>query len=195
LPRVLFALATSHKIGLALAAAGFVVFALLSALWIPRLRPDFPGPKLKVFLAASVAVTLVMLGAVIALAKEPKEKETAGAETSVAATATGPAATTAAAAPAGNPSAGKALFAAQGCASCHTFAPAGSKATIGPDLDHLAADAQKANRGALPAYVKESIVDPNAYVVAGFPKGVMPQNFSQLGPSKINDLVAFLSQK
>jgi mono/diheme cytochrome c family protein len=196
LPRVLFALATSHKIGLALAAALFVVFALISALWVPRLRPDFPGPKLKVFLAASVLITLVMLGAVIALAKEPKEKEAAGAETSPTATATGPAATTSGAAPTGKPAAGKALFAAQGCAACHTFTPAGSKATIGPDLDHLAANAQKANRGPLPAYVKESIVDPNAYVVPGFPKSVMPQDFgAKLTPSQINDLVAFLTQK
>jgi mono/diheme cytochrome c family protein len=195
LPRVLFALATSHKIGLALAAAAFVVFALISALWLPRLRPDFPGPKLKAFLAACVVITLVMLGAVIALAKEPEEKEAATpTETSVAATTGGPAKTTPAPAPTGNPANGKTLFAAQGCAACHTFTPAGSKATIGPDLDKLAADAQKASRGPLPAYVKESIVDPNAYVVPRFPKGVMPQDFGmKLSPSQLNDLVAFLT--
>jgi mono/diheme cytochrome c family protein len=199
LPRVLFALATSHKIGLALAAALFVVFAVISALWLPRLRPDFPGPKLKVFLAVCVLITLVMLGAVIALAKEPKEKEAAAAETSatVTATATGPAATTTAApTPTANPANGKAIFAAQGCAACHTFTPAGSKATIGPDLDHLAADTQKANRGSVAAYTKESIVDPNAYVVPKFPKGVMPQDFgTKLSPSQLNDLIAFLTQK
>ena len=188
---MLFALATSNKIGLALAAAAFVVFALISALWLPRLRADFPGPKLKVFLAACVLMTIVMLGAVIALAKEPKEKK-AAAETSVAASTAGPAATAPAPAATGNPAAGKTLFAAQGCIACHTFTPAGSKAKIGPDLDHLAADAQKANRGPLAAYTKESIVDPNAYVVPGFPKGVMPT--FNLSPAQLDDLVAFLTR-
>ena len=191
---MLFALATSHKIGLALAAALFVVFALISALWLPRLRPDFPGPKLKVFLAVCVLITLVMLGAVIALAKEPKEKEAAVETTAAASTASGPAATSPA--PTGNAANGKAVFAAQGCAACHTFTPAGSKATIGPDLDKLASDAQAANRGSLAAYTKESVVDPNAYVVPKFPKGVMPQDFgTKLSPSQLNDLIAFLTQK
>src|SRR5207237_3235619 len=122
---VLFGLATSHKVGLALAAAAFVVFALISALWLPRLRADFPGPKLKLFLAACVLVTLVMLGAVIALAKEPKEKAAAKTEATVTATS-GPAKTSPTPAPAGNPANGKALFAAQGCVACHTFTPAGS---------------------------------------------------------------------
>jgi mono/diheme cytochrome c family protein len=35
----------------------------------------------------------------------------------------------------GDPVAGKRLFAAQGCDGCHTFKAAGSKATVGPDLD------------------------------------------------------------
>jgi len=196
LPRVLFALATSHRIGLAAAAAAFVVFALISALWLPRLRADFPGPKLKVFVAACVLMTVAMLGAVIALAKEPKEKEEKAAETSVAASTSGEAGRAPAPPAPGNPAKGKALFAAQGCVACHTFTPAGSKATVGPDLDELAANAQKANRGSLAAYTKESIVDPNAYVVPGFPKGVMPQDFGKkLSPTQLDDLVAFLTQK
>jgi cytochrome c551/c552 len=194
LPRVLFALATSHKIGLALAATLFVVFALVSALWLPRLRPDFPGAKLKGFLAVCVVITLVMLGAVIALAKEPKEKQAA------AATATAPSAAGTTPAPSGSvaqgdPAAGKAYFVGPGgCGSCHRFKPAGTIGTVGPDLDHLAADAAKANRGSLAAYVHESIADPNAYVVPGFPKGVMVVP-SSITPKQIDDLVAFLTQK
>ena len=96
----------------------------------------------------------------------------------------------------GNPVAGKAVFIGQGCGSCHTFTPAGTKGTIGPDLDKLAADAQKANQGPLPDYVKTSITDPNAYVVPGFPKSVMPSTYSSsLTPTQLADLVAFLTQK
>jgi mono/diheme cytochrome c family protein len=94
----------------------------------------------------------------------------------------------------GNAAAGKAVFASQGCGSCHTFTPAGSNGKVGPDLDHLAADAQKANQGSLEDYTKTSIQDPNAYIVPGFPKGVMP-TFSSLSDQQLADLVAFLTQK
>jgi cytochrome c551/c552 len=96
--------------------------------------------------------------------------------------------------PKGNAAAGKPLFASNGCNSCHTYAPAGSHGTVGPDLDKLAADAQKANQGTLEEYTHTSIVDPNAYVVPGFPKGVMPA-FTSLSDEQLADLVAFLTQK
>ena len=102
--------------------------------------------------------------------------------------------TSAPAAPQGDPAAGKQLFAANGCAACHTFKPAGAAGKIGPDLDHVAADAQKANQGSLAAYTAESIKNPGAYVVPGYPNGVMP-SFARLGDTKIADLVAFLTQK
>ncbi len=62
---------------------------------------------------------------------------------------------------------------------------------MGPDLDNLAADAAKANRGSVAQYAAESIEDPNAYVVPGFPKGVMPQ--FTLSGTQVGDLVAFLT--
>ncbi len=89
--------------------------------------------------------------------------------------------------------AGKALFAANGCGACHTYKPAASTGKVGPDLDKLAADAQKAHRGALDAYVKESIENPDAYIVPGFSKGVMPPFQGKLTDSQINDLVKFLT--
>ena len=89
--------------------------------------------------------------------------------------------------------AGKALFASNGCGSCHTYKPAASTGKVGPDLDNLPADAKKANKGPLPVYVKQSIEDPSAYVVPGFPNGVMPPYKGQLTDSQINDLVKFLT--
>jgi mono/diheme cytochrome c family protein len=90
--------------------------------------------------------------------------------------------------------AGKALFLSNGCGGCHTFKPAGTNGKVGPDLDNLAADAQKANHGSVEEYTRESIEDPNAYIVAGFPKGVMPAFKGKLTDSQINELVTFLTK-
>src|SRR5262249_21217646 len=95
------------------------------------------------------------------------------------------------AAPAGNAAAGKALFNQQGCGSCHTFQPAGSNGKVGPDLDHLASDASKANRGSITKYATESIKDPPAYGLPGYPNGVMPK--FTLTDKQAADLVAFLT--
>jgi hypothetical protein len=46
---------------------------------------------------------------------------------------------------------------------------------------------------ALAGFVKESIVDPDAYIAKGFSKGLMPTTFgSSLSGSQVNDLVAFI---
>ena len=94
----------------------------------------------------------------------------------------------------GDPAKGKALFASSGCGGCHTFKPAGTNGKVGPDLDKLAADAQKANQGTLEEYTATSIKNPGGYVVPGFPNGVMP-GFTQLTNQQLADLVAFLTQK
>src|SRR3954452_18248024 len=87
--------------------------------------------------------------------------------------------------------AGKALFTTNGCGGCHTYKPAGSSGKVGPDLDNLAADAKKANHGSVEQYAKESIENPSAYVVPGFPNGVMPVYGGKLTDSQIGDLVSF----
>ena len=95
----------------------------------------------------------------------------------------------------GDPAKGKALFASSGCGGCHTFKPAGTNGKVGPDLVKLAADAQKANQGSLEEYTFASIKNPSAYVVPGYPNGVMPNYGAQLSDKQIADLVAFLTQK
>ena len=91
----------------------------------------------------------------------------------------------------GGASAGASVFTAQGCASCHTLTAAGAKGTVGPDLDKLSQEAQKAGKP-LDQFVRQSIVDPNAYIAPGFPKGVMPQTFGQLPKAQLDALVAYL---
>jgi cytochrome c551/c552 len=94
----------------------------------------------------------------------------------------------------GNAAAGKAVFASNGCASCHTFQPAGATGTIGPNLDTApTSDAKADNNMALAAFVKESIVNPDAYIAKGFSKGLMPTTFaSAIKGKQLNDLVAFI---
>jgi cytochrome c oxidase subunit 2 len=91
-------------------------------------------------------------------------------------------------------SAGAAVFTANGCGSCHTLKAAGTSATVGPDLDQLSAEAQRAGQP-LDKFVEQSIVDPNAYVEHGFPKSVMPQTFgTSLSKTQLNALVQYLIQ-
>jgi cytochrome c oxidase subunit II len=86
---------------------------------------------------------------------------------------------------------GKAVFTDNGCASCHTFTAAGANAKIGPDLDKLQQEAQRAGQP-LGQFIRESIVDPNAYVEPGYPKNVMPETFKSLPKAQLDALVSYL---
>jgi cytochrome c oxidase subunit II len=86
---------------------------------------------------------------------------------------------------------GKALFVSNGCNGCHTFRPAGANGKVGPDLDKLPQEAQGAGKP-LEEFIRESIVNPDAYVAPGYQKGVMPTTFSSLPAAQIDDLVTFL---
>lgn len=91
----------------------------------------------------------------------------------------------------GDAAAGKQVYAANGCGSCHAFEPAGSSGTTGPDLDKLPEFAETANKD-LVEFTRESIEDPNAYLEEGFPEGIMP-SYDQLEDKQLDDLVAFLT--
>lgn len=182
---MLLGLSTGHALGLAVVAGAFVLFAFASAFVIPRRWPDFPGQNLRWFIVATLVLFVATLAAVEVFAKEPKE-ETAG-ETGerpgMTITTTRPPPP----APEGDPTAGKEVFQAQGCISCHTFSAAGSSGTVGPDLD-------EALQGKDAAFIRESIVDPNKTIASGYPPNVMPEDFGQKVSSKeLDDLVAFLS--
>jgi cytochrome c oxidase subunit 2 len=87
---------------------------------------------------------------------------------------------------------GKALFVSNGCNGCHTFKPAGATAKVGPDLDKLAEEAQRAGKP-LDEFIRESIVNPNAYVEPGYPKGLMPGTYAGLPQAQLDALVKFLA--
>jgi cytochrome c oxidase subunit 2 len=64
---------------------------------------------------------------------------------------------------------------------------AGTTGKTGPDLD-------KGLKGKDEAYIRESIVDPNASIAPGFQPGIMPNYGQQLDSKQVANLVAFLQQ-
>ncbi len=91
----------------------------------------------------------------------------------------------------GDAAAGKQIYAQSGCGSCHTFGPAGSSGTTGPNLDELPQLAENAGED-LEEFTRESIENPDSYVEEGFPEGLMPT--ADLDDKQLADLVAFLTQ-
>jgi uncharacterized cupredoxin-like copper-binding protein len=82
---LLLGLSTGHKIGLALVAAGFAGFALLTSMLVPRWRPQFPGRALGVFVVACLLLFAGMVTAVVIFGRESGgEAEAAGQETTTA---------------------------------------------------------------------------------------------------------------
>jgi cytochrome c oxidase subunit 2 len=88
---------------------------------------------------------------------------------------------------------GKKLFtdgngAAAPCAGCHTLADAGTNGTTGPNLD-------KVLKGKDAAFIRESILKPDAVIAPGFQGGIMPKNYGDtLSPDELDALVSYLSR-
>jgi len=90
---------------------------------------------------------------------------------------------------------GTQIFTAAGCAGCHTFGPANATGTIGPSLDELKTQAGKMKPGkSADEYIRESIEDPGAFIVKGFPNA-MPSFKGRLTDAQIKTLIDFLLQK
>ena len=87
---------------------------------------------------------------------------------------------------------GDQIFTAAGCAGCHTFSPAGSNGTIGPNLNELAAAADKREPGkSAEDYVRESLLKPDAFLAPGF-GNAMPSFDGRLTDKQIQALIDYL---
>jgi cytochrome c553 len=81
---------------------------------------------------------------------------------------------------------GKAVWVANGCGSCHTFAPAGAKGEIGPDLAVTL-------KGVPVSYIRDSIVAPSKAAAAGYTVGMMPDDYAtRIPPAELDALVEFI---
>lgn len=98
----------------------------------------------------------------------------------------------------GDPTAGERLYRETsldtnaGCRICHSLQP--EVRIVGPSLAGVASRAATRIPGlSAEAYLRESILAPDAYVVAGYPAGQMlPDLGKTLTPEQIEDLVAFM---
>jgi len=98
---------------------------------------------------------------------------------------------------------GKDVFRRQSCGVCHTLAAVGSQGTFGPPHDNLAERAaeriyeERYKGGATtPAeYIRESIVDPQAFMVEGYQITRFPMPiFTNLSAREVDALVYLLMQ-
>jgi len=91
-----------------------------------------------------------------------------------------------------DPANGESLSLANACIGCHALDP--NQQMTGPTWFHVGDTAANRVPGESPAhYLYNSIVSPNAFVNAGYPSNVMPQNYRDiLDDQALADLVAYL---
>ena len=171
---VVAGLTSGQKLGLATVGGVFIIFALISALVLPRRNPNFPGRHVGWFAIVSILFLVAMISAVLVFGKEKEEASAAETPTTAPATTTSAGSTTAPPA-AGDATAGKAVFTSAGCAACHTLKDAGSTGNVGPNLDQLKPDF---------ATVKHQVENGG---------GPMPAFKGTLSAKQIDDVSAYVS--
>jgi mono/diheme cytochrome c family protein len=180
---MLIALSTGHQIGLAVTAAIFIAFSLVSSFVLPNRSPNFPGRNRNAYVAVCVLLFLAMMAAVLVFGKEEEEAgaegetpttqtqtgETQTGETTTGESTTGEVAT-------GDVAAGKVVFETKGCGACHTLKAAGTSGTVGPNLDEAKPEL---------ALIEDRVENG---------KGAMPPFKDQLDEKQIDDVAAFVDQ-
>jgi mono/diheme cytochrome c family protein len=85
---------------------------------------------------------------------------------------------------------GRQLYRSMGCANCHEPNLFGQR--LGPPLDHIGTVAATRRPGLSEDYIRQSILDPGAYVVPGY-QDSMPRDLGRnLSPTDLDALVAYL---
>jgi cytochrome c oxidase subunit II len=83
--------------------------------------------------------------------------------------------------------AGSSTTGATACGTCHTLSEAGTSGTTGPKLDQVL-------KGKDAAFIRQSILQPDAVIAKGYPRGIMPPNYgSTLKPAEVDALVKYLT--
>ena len=173
---LLSGLTTLGKTVLLTVAIAFIVWAIVTAIFVPKRNPGFPK-RLDAYILASVIFFLAQMTTVVWVS-ETQEVEEAhaaegtgdhGEEGEGAGEAPPPAA-------GGSTAVGKEVFESAGCVTCHTLADAGATGTVGPNLDEakpsaeLVVDRVTNGMGAMPSFAdqlsEEQITEVAAYVSA-----------------------------
>jgi cytochrome c oxidase subunit 2 len=90
--------------------------------------------------------------------------------------------------------AGRLIFNRYGCVACHSLDDAGATGTVGPELNGIGERAATRVEGMdAEGYIRQSIVEPGAYVVDGFDDGLMPRDFGErMTDAELNAIVNYL---
>jgi cytochrome c oxidase subunit 2 len=87
---------------------------------------------------------------------------------------------------------GRELAESNGCTSCHST---GDREGVGPSWQGLAGSEVELDDGSVVVadeeYLRRSIVEPNAQIVAGY-RGIMPER--PLDPAEVDAIVAYLQE-
>ena len=175
---MLLTITTTGKVTLLIVAGAFILWALITAIWIPKRNPDFPI-TLTGFVLVSCIFFALQMGAVYWVTGTQEVETEAVGETpsgeKPTQTETNP----------GDPQAGgdalvvagKEVFqsAEAGCGSCHTLADAGTSGSVGPNLDEAKPDA---------ALVVDRVTNG---------QGVMPSFKGKLTEQQIEAVAAYVS--
>jgi mono/diheme cytochrome c family protein len=104
--------------------------------------------------------------------------------------------------PEGDPERGKALSEGPlGCSGCHVLATVGPPWSASGDLppleeraaQRIAAEDYSGEAADAQQYLIESILKPDAYVVAGYPPGVMPRTYGErMTAQDLADVLAYM---
>ncbi len=88
---------------------------------------------------------------------------------------------------------GQQVYTSAGCAGCHTIEGI-SNGVVGPNLTKIGETAASRKDGvSAEDYIRESVLNTNAFLVEGFQPNIMPQNYGQqLSNRQLDDLIAFL---
>jgi cytochrome c6 len=163
------------KTVLIIVAATFIVWAIATAIFVPKRNPGFPR-RLDAYILVSAILFLAQMSTIVWVSETQEVEEAHAAE---GRSGEGEEAPPPPPGGAGDAAAGKAVFESAGCATCHTLADAGASGTVGPDLDtskpppELVVERVTNGRGAMPSFAdqlsKEQIANVAAYVssVAG----------------------------
>ncbi len=92
-------------------------------------------------------------------------------------------------APVGDPVEGEKAFNSNGCSGCHLTDT--DQRLVGPGLAGIEERAPTRTGQSAEDYIRESITDPRAFTVEGFPP-VMPTTFANLPAEEVDNLIAYL---
>jgi mono/diheme cytochrome c family protein len=177
---LLSGLTTLGQTVLLITAITFIVWAIVTAIFVPKRNPSFPR-RLDAYILVSAILFLTQMTAVVWVSETQEAEEAHAAEGSTTGghgeeEGEGEGGTTPPPAAGGSTAVGKEVFVSAGCGTCHTLADADASGTVGPNLDEtrpsqeLVVDRVTNGMGAMPSFSdqlsEEQITEVAAYVSA-----------------------------